>query len=590
MEFTARHGNALTELNTTATIAELRQLEPAAAGDVAVVSEYATGYGSGGGIFVYDATDTTTTDDSGMTIVTAGGARWKRMVNDPNDVNVSFFGARADGTTDCLSAVTAMWNWSQSNYPYIGIQFPAGEFLISKFDITGAEVTRFRLVGRQVNFGYFPATTLYSDRKNSEAMFTVQARHTEISSLIINGETDAAQNTKGFFRNITTAGQYMRATSLLFMNMGGRGLDMLDTLDCKIDQWYSSACSGTVIYATWSGTGSWDHITAVELSNFNVQSQTVNPAIDLQRATQSLIWNGWIEHSAYPGNISNGQWIINALSMETCTNPLEAHYSRTILNQINLQGESSIDSSETGDRWESISEYEMGSVHIENHGVKVDGAMNYQYLSGSGKMDNQSDSDRWFYLGEVFHSQISVQTKIRLDGSGSYNSIPSTQTGYTGRTAEGCAVISLQTLQDGSFIGTWAGEGSLPITRVALQPGSVSNRIAVYVKVAAYTGYCTAQIETNDFDRFSAGVHFRFYPGYREATTEEVATLETLADNCYHQHWSGRDGVGFGFNNNNQLLLQGQTQPVSGFNDATQCLQVYVNNTLYGIELKPLAS
>lgn len=590
IEFDNIKQKALSDINTVATIEALRTHEPTSPGELSLVIEYDTGYDSGGGIFLYDAADTTSEDDYGVTIVTAGGARWKRLLNDYNDVNVTFFGALADGATDCLEAVNRMWNWSQKNYPYIGIKFPAGTFMISKFDISGSEVSRFRLVGHQVNFGYFPATTLVSDRANNEVMFTVKASHTEISSLIINGETDTAQNTKGFFKNIATAGQYVRATSLLFNNLGGRGLDMLDTLDCKIDQWYSSKCSGTIIYATWSGTGSWDHITAIELSNFNVQYQTVNPAIDLQRATQSLIWNGWIEHSAYPGNIANGEWTINALSMEDCANPLVANYAQLILNQINLHGESSIDLTETGDRWTAISEYEMGHVHTENHGISVDGSMSYQYLSGSGKMDNRTESDKWFYLGEVFHSQISVQTKIRLDGSASYNSIPTTQTGYTTRTAEGTAVISLQTLQDGSFVGTWCGEGAAPVTRVALQPGTSSNRIGIFVKVATYTGYCTAQIETNDFDRFTAGVHFRFYPGYRAATAEEIATLEALPDNCFHQHWSGKNGVGFGFNNDNQLLLAGQTLPVSGFNEATQCLQVYVNNTLYGIELRPLSS
>ena len=164
-------GEALIQLRD---VASLRATEPKKVGELASVLEYTTGTAMGGGLFVYDITDKTTPEDYGLNIVTAKGARWKRVVFDYNSVTVLDFGAVADGKTDCLEAVTRMFNWSQKNYPATGIRFTAGRFFISKFDIAAKEVNRFKLSGAPVNFGYFPTTTLLSDRKDNEVMFSVK--------------------------------------------------------------------------------------------------------------------------------------------------------------------------------------------------------------------------------------------------------------------------------------------------------------------------------------------------------------------------------------------------------------------------------
>jgi len=90
--------------------------------------------------------------------------------------------------------------------------------------------------------------------------------------------------------------------------------------------------------------GKWDHITAIELCNFNIQRSTgPNPAIDLQRAGQSAIYNGWIEHSEYPGNIAFGQWSIEAFNMETCANPMRCYRARIVNQQFNVQNGKGLD-------------------------------------------------------------------------------------------------------------------------------------------------------------------------------------------------------------------------------------------------------
>lgn len=585
-------GGGNTNVTTVGTMDDLRSLEPTTAAQIAIVMEYSAGTKTGGGVFIYDIIDKTTPEDYGVTVVTPKGARWKRNVNNPRDLTVLEFGAVNGGTTDSAEAVMHMWNWSQKYSPNIGIQFPAGKFLISAFDIASKEVTHFRLAGDIVTFGYSPATTLVSDRKNGEIMFNVNARYTEITSIIIDGESsDKARNTKGFFKNSIEAGQFIRVSNIMFNNLGGKGVSMLDTLDCKIDQWYARYCTDSVIHGTWSDnpSGKWDHITAIELSNFNIQHCTETPAIDLQRATQSFIWNGWIEHTEFPGNLSNGDWSFRGFNIEDCTNPMACHYARIINMQFNVQGGNGLDFSESGDTWEALSRYEQGDVHIESHGIEINGSLSYHYLSSPDKMDNRSDKEKWFYVGELAPSQNTVQTKIRIMGSGSYNSQSETQSGYSARTPEGSAEISLQKINDTSFTGSWKGQGSVPITRVLMQPGSRTGTVKIYVKVAVYTGYCSAFIETNDYDRFTKGVRFMFEKAYTAVTDEaEVTALEEAADNCFHQHWTGKAGVGFGFNNDNALLLKSTDVAAAELGTGLKYLKVLVEGKAYGLELKAL--
>ncbi len=592
MELTANSNTGNTGVTTLNVIADLRKFEPTSAAQIAVVMEYNAGTKTGGGIFVYDADDKTTPEDFGVTIVTAKGARWKRNVDNLRNLTVLAFGAIEGGKVDTAEAVMHMWKWSQKYNPNIGIQFPAGRFLISHFDISKSETAHFRLAGDNVTFGYSPATTLVSDKKNGEVMFSVMSRYTEINSLVIDGEsTDSAKNNKGFYINSIQAGQFIRISNIMFHNLGGKAISMLDTLDCKIDQWYASHCSDSVIHATWSNNpqGKWDHITAIELSNFNIQYSTGKPAIDLQRATQSLIWNGWIEHTEFPGNLSNGSWSFRGFNIEDCSNPMQCHYTRIINIQFNLQGENGLDLSESGDTWDTISLYEHGDVHIENHGITIDGSLDYDYLSSQNKMDNRTDKEKWFYVGELKPSQNTVQTKLRIIGSASFNSQGETQTDYSTRTPEGSAEIYLQKINDTDYIGSWKGEGASPLTRVLFQPGSTAQSIKIYVKVAMYTGYCSAFVETNDYNRFSHGVRFIFDKAYTEVTDNaELKKLEELPDNCFHQHWSGKSGVGIGFNNDNVLLLKSVEVTAAELGTSSKYLKVFVDGKAYGLELKAL--
>ena len=61
-----------------ASLAQLRTIEPTVNKQRIYVREHTAGIGIGGGTFIYDSTDTSSADDDGYIVVTAGGKRWVR--------------------------------------------------------------------------------------------------------------------------------------------------------------------------------------------------------------------------------------------------------------------------------------------------------------------------------------------------------------------------------------------------------------------------------------------------------------------------------------------------------------------------------
>lgn len=78
-----------TTVGNVQNIGALRATEPGRRRAV-WLNEHTSG-GVGGGLFYFDADDTTSADDNGVTIVTPGGARWKRRID--GYVNLEMFGS-----------------------------------------------------------------------------------------------------------------------------------------------------------------------------------------------------------------------------------------------------------------------------------------------------------------------------------------------------------------------------------------------------------------------------------------------------------------------------------------------------------------
>ncbi|ALV91739.1 MULTISPECIES: phage tailspike protein [Pantoea] len=481
---------------------ELRKTRPLFAGAKIKLKSWHEGLEVGGGEFVGAFGEG---KDDGGVIFAGNGFYWRRVVEDFNRLTLFDFGAIADGKTDSAPAIKAMYQWSHDADQPICVQFPAGTFFVSGCDFGNEQLRFFRISGAMVNFGYFPATTLVSDGR-SEFLFSVNARWTEISNLNFNGNNDSRPNKQGLFHNTCPGGQFFRGACLRFNRVGGVCLSLMDTLDCKIDQWYAETCTGDVIKATWSGqkVGVWDHSTAIELSNFNAQHCSGGKVLNLPRCGQSIIHNGWIEHTEHPGDISDGQWIIDALSLEDCKNPLIAHNSRLNMRQTNLQSGSWIDNSLQGKPW--LSMWEMGSTRVESYGVAIDGSLKYNYITSRFRLSNNTNQETWFELGNFYSPTVGDSWEIEVFGQSQFNNGTTNQPlmdPIDGKTTGGRAVIHLQRKTKNAE-ATWSAEGSSPVLEVRFDPRSEADT-RVFVKLAGWMPTAVVLIKSTAKDRFMTG-------------------------------------------------------------------------------------
>lgn len=115
-----------------ATIAALRAATFATlTAGVVTVRSYAGTATKGGGDFVYVSTDTTTADNGGTVIVDASSRRWYREYGQDQPLNVTWFGAIGDGTTDNLAAFNAALAAGQAGGTSVTLYVPEGNYSFS---------------------------------------------------------------------------------------------------------------------------------------------------------------------------------------------------------------------------------------------------------------------------------------------------------------------------------------------------------------------------------------------------------------------------------------------------------------------------
>lgn len=521
----------------------------------------AAGVGGGGGEFIGRIG---TAIDDGGTIAAGSGYYWKRVINDAGDLDVLDFGAYTDGDTDSQAAVTAMYRWAQANNPRIGIQFPAGTFRLSGMDVSGGgEISLFRVAGQGTDtaFGYMPTTTLLTDRK-AGVLFSVYARYTELKNLFINGERNIVANTKGFYKNICPGGEFIRGNNLRFFWLGGIAIDFLDSLDMKIDQFYAIRCSDSILKGRPSGQveGKWDHLTAIELSNFNIQYSTGdNDALDIPKAGQSMIFNGWIEHTTNPADLSNGQWICDAFSVESSTNPIKANFFRGIVRQNNLQSGGAWDYT-AGDQVALLSGWEYGRTRTEAFGTYHTGSLDFGFISSQQKFSSNTNAFQWLRLGSLYIPDQGDTIEFEIIGTQQYDTVRSaTRVGDT-HQGGGKAVIRMQTKASGRVGVSWHGEGSCPVTAVMYSYAeNAFNSPVLYVQLGNYVRNCICIVKTTSRDRFQAGQCFRWRFDGSTITRAEINAQPNaaVADNQVTMGIYG--GAGIGYSSDGNLILGGIT-------------------------------
>lgn len=577
-----------------ATIAALRQIEPAVRGQKIDVVEYTANTGRGGGYFWYDDKDTTSADNGGTVIVTAGGKRWKRVIQDIFGLDVTHFGATMDGVTDDMAALLRMHNWSRSiNVSYgPGIKIPQGTIALGTMDLGTTEIPAFKMRGPEVDFGVIPAVTIVPvNPTTTTPMFTFKSRRQEVANIRFNGK-DTVQP---FMVNTVTRGSYIRVKCFVASDAGGRVFQFKDTLDTKFDQVYSYRGKAAFIWGTWSNEnpGSWDHLTALEISNFNFGSHTNEYAVSLIRAGQAIMNNGWFDHCEYPFDISQGGWVLNRVTMENAKNPAATKYAKIIQTGCRFAQGAGLDDTLSGytpdmdddgkiPSWVTNA-YDNGGVNIDTTGVTLDCGLSKEFEFSETILLNTTNQETWFHAARITQQGRGRTCKIKFLGSSGYDSTGAslgrpTSTNFGGGEAHVFWELKYPDAAN-SQAGQvhWYGEGNCPIKEVRYV--HTWSTVHIYVKVAAYALSTAMFIEANGDPRRKTGSPFYVVPYGETLTSAEMDAVvnNQVAVSRWAINKGNYDGAGIGMDlDNGKLLLNTSSVAVAG--------SKFLNPNLYGTE------
>ncbi|WP_151753769.1 hypothetical protein [Acinetobacter soli] len=558
-------------INTVGTIAELQDAE-VWDGRIVFVKEYNANTGVGGDFFKYDATKSGINDYG---YVINGWTRQRQY----DDVDVTHFGAIPDDVTDCMDPCKRMFFWQLAVDDKLGIRFPKGNFAISNWDDSSNFRWNFIVRGAGNLFGYMNKTNLRLINGNGTHVFKVQARYTDIENIKVLGGAASEANTRNFFKNTITAGQFIRMSCIQVSALGGKGFDFQDTLDFKIDQFYAEDCYDNVLSATMSGdpNGAWTHSTAIDISNVNIQrhkgSTAARCALFLPRCMQSSMKHIWIESSTWPMNISEGDWIIDSLNVERCDNPVLAQYLKYDVRQQNVLTVFDFNNGEIGNyngvtrpSWVT-SEFEQGGLQIQPQGVDLNTTFSAKFVTPKYRFSGNSI---WLKIGTYVIPNLGETVDIELQGLSGWDSVdnPINDVNNT-RQGGGKAVVSIQKKGNVSGRATWYGEGVCPITDVRIAT-PYENDTTVYVKLASFVNALGIFNRTNSMGRLQTGTPIVFRKDMIEVSQTEATTgtvqppsVKTFTNRQY----------GFGMDLTNGRLIV--NAPVSA-----NKIPIYVNGVL----------
>lgn len=150
----------------------------------------------------YDATDSSTPDDTAMTIVTSSGKRFKALVAD-GWINVKWFGAKGDNITDDTYNIQRAIDWVLANYStYRVLYLPAGRYKTTNglvvwrdADSNGfPDFVNIDIVGDAFPYGFDQSTvggtTIHATHKDNFALGIQFGKGCRVSNIAFEGEND----------------------------------------------------------------------------------------------------------------------------------------------------------------------------------------------------------------------------------------------------------------------------------------------------------------------------------------------------------------------------------------------------------------
>ncbi|WP_265410861.1 gp53-like domain-containing protein [Actinobacillus pleuropneumoniae] len=167
-------------------IAALREFEPVRDRQVVFVKGYYASSNKGGGYFIADFADITTTDNGGTVIVTTRGRRWKRIV--AGSLSLIDFGIEPNGD-DVGSRINIALDVCAYKYELVA---DVGTY-ITNTEIKAPSGTRFRGVGIDRTIikagALLPAmSNLITNKSNNYAVRTTKDRDIEVSNLSLDAD------------------------------------------------------------------------------------------------------------------------------------------------------------------------------------------------------------------------------------------------------------------------------------------------------------------------------------------------------------------------------------------------------------------
>lgn len=523
---------------TASSFESLRTRKPEFEGQILYLSSYhlLAGNPAGGGYFLGHLTSGA--DDGGMH---AAGDKfhWERICSSFSDeINITHFGAYMDGINDDLPAVLRMFNYGRNidgNHRMarrIGVKFPSGVSFVSPYDYGTAEIDYLQFTGPRVDFGLMPETRIVSD-KSDTPVIKCSARRFAIQGIEWDGQatstiTDGGMrwnfttpsNKQPFFANVETAGQFVNVSCFRAINSGGIVFDLLDTLDTHFDQIYCNRIYDDFIRILWSNDpqGKWDHSTAVEITNGNLQYMLSDNGLNMPRCTQSLIRNLWIEHSNGPGDLSNGGWDIHKLSIESSKFPLNLKGTRGKHN-IELQTGGAVVRGTPEQRW--LSNYEDGYITESAQATSFEQPIRVLFQGGTLHGDNNTSASTWVCIGQFFSPSVGQQWEVDIHAKNGYSSAGASPTiernGEPGKTT-----IKIQRGSGNEPIVTASHEGMAGVTDIRYQ-APYNTYVKLWIKLPQWCGRFDVNVYSNGVNRQDAGTPSMFLKDGTKSANEPVA-------------------------------------------------------------------
>lgn len=415
-----------------------------------------------------------------------------------------------------------------------------------------------RIEGAVTSFGRLICTKIISD-KSDNPVFLINHRRFAVRNIIWDGQQTTQRNAynkdtnptgtnlvvgatslddqpnfltnkQPFLTNECPGGCYMKLENLQFTNIGGHGIYVLDTLDSKVNEVFSSNTAAPWLKTGWSDPqaqyqGSWDHSTSIEITNINCSSP-MGPALWLPRVGQGLMRNVWFEHGYVPFDINNGQWDMDMVCIEDCTKNATAWNCKFTVRTLSVPTGNGIDTdSPTSGKWNSYTTnpdgsaitawsegYGQGSYLLMNNGAYFDCVVQPKYTRGVLRGENNTDNTLWINVGSFSSPTNGSTFKIRIVGNPYYNTAGN-QNMLTDRLAGETIIYVGRGTAATPKISFHNINGGVCTSAPQYKPQTFNTVIPeIWVPIRARTAEFSIFVESTGLTRREAGVPAQFTP------------------------------------------------------------------------------